>query len=150
MSKHIDLTGQRFGELIALSHVPGTHTVPSKWLCKCSCGNTTHVPGYALRAGHYKSCGCKRTAKRDAAVAKHIEQDRVSGTRKSALKAKLHSGNKSGVKGVRWDDSKKRWKAYIGFKGKQINLGSYLTFEEAVEAREAGEATYFKPILEEE
>lgn len=144
----IDLTNQVFGELKALSYNKGTKTTPSTWTCQCSCENTVDIPGYALRAGTYKSCGCKRIKKRDAGVKKHIESDRVEGTRKSALNTKLHSGNKSGVKGVRWDDNKQRWKAYIGFRGRQISLGSYKDFESAVKARKRGEEQYHKPILE--
>ena len=106
------------------------------------------MPGYALRAGTYKSCGCKRITKRDKGVKEHIGRYRVEGTLKSALKSKLHTGNKSGVKGVMWDENKNRWKAYIGFQGRQISLGSYNNFEDAVKARRRGEEQYHNSILE--
>lgn len=144
----IDLTNQVFGELKALSHNKGTKDIPSTWTCQCICGNIINVPGYALRAGTYKSCGCKQISNRDKGVKEHIKKDRVEGTRKSALKAKLHSSNKSGVKGVRWDDNKQRWKAYIGFQGRSISLGSYKDFDSAVKARKRGEDQYHKPLLE--
>lgn len=57
--KYIDLTGQRFGRLVAVRRVENNH----KWgfvnfLCKCDCGNEKIVGGYALRQGKALSCGC--------------------------------------------------------------------------------------------
>ena len=51
----LDLTGQKFGEWTVIEYVGD-----SKWLCKCSCGNTGIVHSYTLRSGNNKSCGCKR------------------------------------------------------------------------------------------
>lgn len=56
MSKLIDLTGQQFGFLTVVSHVPDSK--PAKWLCRCVCGKETIVSGSNLRRGHTKSCGC--------------------------------------------------------------------------------------------
>jgi hypothetical protein len=42
--------------------------------------------------------------------------------------------NTSGFKGVSWHASRKRWNARIGFQGKTISLGHYLTREEAARA----------------
>lgn len=100
--------------------------------------------------GHYKSCGCKRIAKRDAGLKKHIKSDRIDGTRKSALKSKLHKGNKSGYKGVTWVESRNKWRAYIGHKGKQVSLGYFDNKEDAVAARQNAEEKYHKPYLEDE
>lgn len=148
-SKRIDLTGKVFGDLtvIKLSDKRGQNNT-LLWECKCTCGNTVYLLGFSLTHGHYKSCGCKRVAKRDAGVKKHIEKDSIGGTRKSALKAKLHKGNKSGHKGVMWMESRQKWKAYIGFKGKQINLGYFDDKEDAIKARKVAEEKYHKPYLE--
>lgn len=148
-SKRIDLVGKEFGALkvIRLSDERGPGNT-LLWECLCrACGDTKLVLGISLRAGHYTSCGCIRDDKRDEGLQAHIEADSVDGTRVSALKAKLHRGNKSGHKGVRWDAHKSRWKAYIGFQGKNIQLGSYLTIEEAIAARKVGEEKYHKPYL---
>lgn len=149
-SLRIDLTDKRFGNL----KVKGLSDKRNKynvllWECECSCGNTIYVAGASLRAGYYKSCGCKQPIKRDKGAKEHIKKDSVDGTRKTALKAKLHKGNKSGVKGVRWIASRQRWNAYIGFKGKNINLGYFLSKEDAVAARKKAEEKYHKPYLEE-
>jgi hypothetical protein len=109
-----------------------------------------HVYGYSLIHGHYRSCGCKRDEKRDAGARNHIKADSLDGTRKSALKAKLHKGNKSGHKGVTWLISRNKWRAYIGYKGKQISLGYFDKKEDAVKARKKAEEEYHKPHLEED
>ena len=57
MSKAIDLTGRRFGRLVAVK----TEGQPSHgllWLCRCDCGNTKIINGSALRGGYTISCGC--------------------------------------------------------------------------------------------
>lgn len=51
----IDITGERFNHLTALSYVPR-----KKWLCKCDCGNERIVCGSWLRSGKAFSCGCAR------------------------------------------------------------------------------------------
>lgn len=149
LNKRIDLTGRTFGELTVLSLSDETLDDGSRlWLCRCFCGKETHIASFSLLHGHYKSCGCMRDSKRDAGLAKHIKEDVVDGTRKSALKAKLHSSNKSGYKGVTWLASRNKWRAYIGFKGKQISLGYFDTIDEAIVARKAGEEKYHKPYLD--
>ena len=51
--KLIDLSGQRFGRLIAVEYVGN-----SKWKCLCDCGNETEVFSSNLTKGRTKSCGC--------------------------------------------------------------------------------------------
>ncbi|MBD1223304.1 HNH endonuclease [Virgibacillus halodenitrificans] len=91
---------------------------------------------------------CKRVENRLKGLKKHMEYDRIDGTRKSAFTAKLHKGNKSGHKGVNWIKSRKKWRAYIGFKGKQIFLGNYENKEDAIVARLKAEEKYYKPLLD--
>lgn len=58
MGKFKDLTGLRFGRLTVVrmdKERKNTHIV---WECKCDCGNTCHVLGYAMHYGNTKSCGC--------------------------------------------------------------------------------------------
>lgn len=57
----LDLTGQRFGRLVALTPFsePRKNKRPlRKWICKCECGNIISVPTDRLTSGHTKSCGC--------------------------------------------------------------------------------------------
>lgn len=52
-----NITGQKFGKLIALE--PIIFTKPkTKWRCLCDCGNETYVQVTKLLSGHTKSCGC--------------------------------------------------------------------------------------------
>lgn len=57
----IDITGQKFGRLTAVSYGDG------KWLCRCECGGETRTGVSKLRSGHSRSCGCLST-ERIAAV----------------------------------------------------------------------------------
>lgn len=61
MAKALDLTGQRFGRLTAIS--PTYERGPHReilWRCRCDCGNETVVRGTTLRNGETRSCGCLR------------------------------------------------------------------------------------------
>lgn len=54
----IDLTGQRFGFLLVVG--PGVsdgRRHEAYWLCRCSCGSETSVPGSKLRFGGKRACG---------------------------------------------------------------------------------------------
>jgi hypothetical protein len=56
----------------------------------------------------------------------------------------LHKHNTSGVKGVAWHGQCKKWRAYIFADYKQISLGVYDTFEDAVKARKSAEVKYHR------
>lgn len=56
MRVRIDLTGQRFGSLQALT-VAGKGVT---WKCLCDCGATVEHLAARLRAGRVKSCGCQK------------------------------------------------------------------------------------------
>lgn len=60
-----DLTGKRFGKLVALRFVPKNerkgkkaNTTMAYWECKCDCGKTKIVATTVLRNGTTKYCGC--------------------------------------------------------------------------------------------
>lgn len=46
-----DLTGQRFGDLVALNYLGH-----SRWHCQCDCGNTRDVEAYGLTSGRVQKC----------------------------------------------------------------------------------------------
>lgn len=54
--KHEDLTGQRFGKIVAKKYL-GNKT----WLCECDCGNTKEVLSANLKNGSTVSCDCLMT-----------------------------------------------------------------------------------------
>lgn len=62
----IDISGQRFGRLVAIRRVENDRFGQARWLCKCQCGGERVTSGNTLRRGLTTSCGCKSTeASRD-------------------------------------------------------------------------------------
>lgn len=59
MPNFIDITGQRFGRLVALEidNDNSRHGI-NKWVCRCDCGNYKSVWIGSLRRGQTQSCGC--------------------------------------------------------------------------------------------
>lgn len=43
-----------------IRRVPNLVNKNSRWMCQCTCGETTEVLGHNLRAGRVRSCGCLR------------------------------------------------------------------------------------------
>lgn len=66
MPRAHDLTGQRFGHLVAIQKEQSRHTASgatyAMWLCQCDCGKTILTSAEALKAGRTQSCGCARSA----------------------------------------------------------------------------------------
>lgn len=60
---HKDLSGKRFGKLVALErvadHVSAGGAKKVRWKCRCDCGNITYVSSGNLKGGHVLSCGCE-------------------------------------------------------------------------------------------
>lgn len=56
--KLIDLTGQKFGRLTAISLAPNQGK-KVMWKCICDCGTEKNVASTHLRSGRVVSCGCK-------------------------------------------------------------------------------------------
>jgi hypothetical protein len=144
-SRFIDLTGQHYGDLTVIRQDG------KGWLCKCKCGNTTTVRGKDLRTGNTKSCGCLQSEKAKQEGKKHVDKilaNMVEDTNLGILKSGLSKRNKSGVKGVHWDERRGKWEARLGFQGKVYKLGFYEFIEDAAKARREAEEQYHKPIVE--
>lgn len=60
MSKFIDLTGLKIGQLTVIEKTDERKNGEILWLCQCDCGNITKVKGRNLRDRHTTSCGCKK------------------------------------------------------------------------------------------
>ncbi len=56
----IDMSGKRFGKLVAMSPLKAAASGTIYWRCKCDCGNISTTDGTKLRKGLTKSCGCLR------------------------------------------------------------------------------------------
>ena len=146
--KKLDLTGQRFGKLIVLD---STENVGGKtaWRCRCDCGREIVAKTVHLRSGHVKTCGylCDRS-ELDSKFRGLSGLTYVEGTCVEMLKANtVRKNNTSGVPGVDWRESRKRWRATICFKGKRYYLGSFAKLEDAVQARRNAEKRLIEPFL---
>ncbi len=133
-----NIAGQRFGRLIALCPTPRRDKKGSVyWTCLCDCGKELEITEDSLVHGNYRSCGClKQEIQKDIAHKLH----RIDGTCVEWLEKRKHrSDNTSGFRGVnRMKDG--RYRASIGFKRRRYHIGTYGTFDEAVEARLEAEA----------
>lgn len=56
--KRANLSGRRFGRLLAVRDVGANKFRKRLWECQCSCGRTTTVPSLNLTSGNTRSCGC--------------------------------------------------------------------------------------------
>ena len=102
MSRPLDLTGQRFGRLVAIERATNSKSGKAKWLCKCDCGNETMVFSTSLVRGLSRSCGC---------LNREVTSDRFSTHRLS--KSRLHE-TWSGMKKRCYNSNSKSFAAYGG------------------------------------
>ena len=86
---------------------------------------------------------CKRKGKEYRNLYIHKE-----GTRLDHLSNKVTKQNTTGVRGVSYQKKKGKYRAYIYFKNKRIDLGEFAKLEDAKKAREKAEERFYKPILE--
>jgi len=73
----IDLTGQRFGKLVAMYPIYNTEGKHTLWHCKCDCGNECDIDMGNLRAGKSKSCGCTQSIEEENII-KLLTQNNIS------------------------------------------------------------------------
>lgn len=71
MAQFKDLTGQKFGKLLALKRV-GSRRSFALWFCVCDCGKHCEVVSHHLIGGKAKSCGCARNIKHGYARAGQV------------------------------------------------------------------------------
>lgn len=57
MTAAADLTGIRFGKLVALHRVAGLNG-HARWMLKCECGNSHLATNTSLKCGNVTHCGC--------------------------------------------------------------------------------------------
>jgi len=152
-----DITGQRFGKLVALKRTnERDENYNVFWDCICDCGKHKLVTVAQLKNGNVRSCGCvyesnlSEAGKKGGAVTS--KKQCVENTNLQAinytLSGKLRKNNTSGKTGVMWISGKGKWEAKITFKKKVYHLGYYDNFDEAVKIREQAENLVFKEFVE--
>lgn len=71
MPKFKDITGLRFGRLVAIERFGSDRLGQSLWLCRCDCGRSKTTRAGGLNYGHVRSCGCVRQEKLIARITSH-------------------------------------------------------------------------------
>ena len=142
---YVDITGQRFGRLVAL--YPSRRYDESGsvvWHCQCDCGNEVDVPYNSLMYANQKSCGCQKK-EHDQKLKTFLTH--VAGTSVDMLKSKkVPTDNTTGYKGVYLIRGK--YVAKIVFQKKQYFLGTYENIEDAAQARREAEEVLFDGVAE--
>lgn len=134
-----DLTGLRFGRLLALERTGGRDYKGSlHWRCRCDCGRFCVVTEDALARGKTVSCGCR---KEEVQKALGRQTGLYEGTSYTMLRYRTgaRADNRSGCRGVRITRHG-TYLAHIGFQGKRYHLGTWPTLPEALSARKEAEA----------
>lgn len=67
----LELSGQVFGRLTAVSICGSTSSGQKIWLCQCACGGEARTTATKLRSGHTLSCGCIQRERAASANTKH-------------------------------------------------------------------------------
>lgn len=143
-----DLTGRRFGRLVAVEDTGERKSGHVVWLCKCDCGSVKNIRSGHLLRGTTLSCGCLRIENAKKIGSGLVGADYVEGTILNHLNSKSLSNNTSGTKGVTWNKRAKKWTAGLMLKKKYYHLGYFSTKQDAINARKEAEEKYFRPMLE--
>lgn len=140
-----DVTGQRFGSLVALAPAGYNDKRGSVvWRCRCDCGNEVDVSYNNLQYSNQKSCGCQ---KKEHEQKLQTFLTHVAGTSIDMLKSKkIPTDNTSGYRGVYLIRGK--YVAKIVFQKKQYFLGTYDCIEEAAAARAEAEKLLFDGVAD--
>jgi hypothetical protein len=144
-----DIVGKQFGQLTVLSRsnerkVRGKYA-RIQYQCRCDCGKILLVYRDSLINEDIKSCGCLNLNKD---IPENLRQEFIEGTQISKIQNKITKANKSGIVGVNWDKSRKKWMAGIRFKGHRYNLGYFDNLEDAAKIRQEAEKQFFGEFLE--
>ena len=91
MGKTKDLTGQRFGSLVAIELANKPPMKNAIWKCRCDCGKYVNIYAQNLIKGKSKSCGCNRAKYVSDSKIKHGKRyTRIYGIW-SGMKARCYS-----------------------------------------------------------
>lgn len=132
--KPVDITGKRFGKLVAIKPTGEKTRSYNSWLCKCDCGNYVTYDVNTLTMGSATSCGClkkdtKMAIKRGKLSAKAQAEKAIDGVRPSDFNKTRLSNNTSGYTGVYKKGNK--WTAEIFVKGIRHRMFGFETPEQA-------------------
>jgi len=107
-----DLTGMRFGRLVAMRQIPQTgKTKNARWLCQCDCGAQHEANSSSLLRGLIRSCKCLAHELTSQRTAKHRMSRSVEWTTWQNMKSRCYNPRETayhhyGGRGIRVCD---RW-----------------------------------------
>ena len=127
-----DISGKQFGYLTVIMPTGEKHRKDFVWRCICRCGKEVEYPASRLLGGNVASCGCLR-GEHFKIINKYIAGTSL---RQSIEEQVLSTRAKSGYTGV--TTKRGKYKAYIKYKGQNLDLGCYINLEDAVKARARG------------
>ncbi len=130
-----DLTGQRFGRLVALYPVrkEDKECKSAIWHCRCDCGGEADVSSMSLLRGLTRSCGCLNQEVRSEMHAHLHYQDNTCLERLVRAQKNMDK-NKAGFRGL-FLTRNGSYRAMITFQKVHYTLGYYKDFADAVQAR---------------
>lgn len=99
MAPFKDLSGQRFGRLVAIKPVRKDNWGNYVWECRCDCGNVIEIPSGNLHKRNTKSCGCLSK-----------ESSAITGKKTiwEAIKRNIKHGDSGGKLYVIWKNMRRR------------------------------------------
>lgn len=129
MSRVHDISGQRFGRLVALARIAKRTQHTSYWLCLCDCGSQKEACLSHLLNGAIKSCGCFR---REFARAKsrhgHAREGNITPELRAYYAAKKRCNNPTNAGFI-----------YYGGRGILFKFGSFEEFYKEIGSRPSPE-----------
>ena len=128
------LIDRRFGRLVVVSKSDNKINRQTTWNCLCDCGNTKNdVLRGLLTSGQTRSCGCLQQESFENLEKR--KEFQVEGTSLKLLTDKPLKNNKTGVRGVYFNNRRQKYVATIEFKGKRHHLGYFDKLLDAAAAR---------------
>lgn len=119
-----DITGQRFGRLVAICPTEKRDRKQVVWKFRCDCGKETEKPGYLVTSGDIQSCGCLAREQSRAKLKKGFAMD-TNLFRISQEGDPLQSNNTSGYPGVWLDEERGRYMIRMEFQKVLYRAYSY-------------------------
>jgi len=118
------------------------------WRCICDCGKEFNATASELKRNAIQSCGCVLREIVSKRIVEESKKNFVDGTNIAAIaKNTVRKDSTTGVRGVAMRENG-RYRAYITFKRKRYNLGSFETIEEAAAARKEAVENKYESFLE--
>lgn len=124
MAPFKDLSGKRFGRLVAIKTCGISKGGGYRWLCQCDCGNEKIVPVSYLTTGQTRSCGCLHT---EVVIKQNKSQEKRKSTAEwNRIYKKTHGQTKTRLYKI-WQGMKKRCldpnsHAYKDYGGRGISV----------------------------